>query len=39
MFALKNLVFELRPISTVFAFLDNYHAVFTSRTGPVLGKS
>jgi hypothetical protein len=27
MFALKNLAFELRPISTVFAFLDSYHAV------------
>ena len=27
MFALKNLVFELRPISTVFAFLDSYHAI------------
>jgi hypothetical protein len=27
MFALKNLVFELRPISTVFAFLDSYRAI------------
>jgi hypothetical protein len=27
MFALKNLAFELRPNSTVFAFLDSYHAV------------
>jgi len=27
MFALKNLVFELRPISTVFAFLNSSHAI------------
>jgi hypothetical protein len=27
MFALKNLALELRPISTVFAFLDSYHVV------------
>ena len=27
MFALKNLALELRPISTVLAFLDSYHVV------------
>jgi hypothetical protein len=35
MFALKNLAFELRPISTAFAFLGSYHAVIhlTDWTG------